>query len=52
MSDDTTSITIRLPKSLRKRLKEQAKKQERSESQFVRFYLSQVLSSPSQKAAR
>jgi predicted DNA-binding protein len=44
MSDSSpTSITLRLPLSLRERLKKQAKKEERTESQFVRYHLSLIL---------
>jgi predicted DNA-binding protein len=38
--DEVTSITLRLPKSLRERLEAQAKREERTLSQCVRFHLS------------
>ncbi len=37
--DEVTSITLRLPKSLRERLEAQAKREERTLSQCVRFHL-------------
>lgn len=44
MSDEEiTSLTLRLPKELRERIKKQAAKEERSESQFVRFHLAAIL---------
>jgi Arc/MetJ-type ribon-helix-helix transcriptional regulator len=41
--DEITSLTIRLPKELRARIKRRAKAEERSESQFVRFHLAELL---------
>lgn len=38
--DEVTTITLRLPKSLRERLEAQAKREERTLSQCVRFHLS------------
>lgn len=38
-----TSLTLRLPTSLRERLKKQAQKEERTESQFVRYHLTRIL---------
>lgn len=44
MSDDEiTSLTIRLPAELREKIRRQAKAEERSESQFVRYHLMQLL---------
>jgi hypothetical protein len=43
---DVTTITLRLPKSLRERLEAQAKREERSLSQCVRFHLAARLDSP------
>lgn len=40
---DLTSLTLRLPVSLRERLKRQAQKEERTESQFVRYHLAKLL---------
>lgn len=38
-----TSLTLRLPTTLRERLKKQAQKEERTESQFVRYHLGRLL---------
>ena len=43
MSDDVSTITFRLPASLREKIKEQAKNEERSEGAFIRFHLAQML---------
>lgn len=44
MSDDEiTSLTIRLPGDLRDKIRRQAKAEERTESQFVRYYLTRLL---------
>jgi len=43
MPNDATSMTIRLPKSLRERIKAQARREERSESQFVRFHMARLI---------
>jgi hypothetical protein len=44
MSDDElTSLTLRLPTSLRERIESQAKLEDRTASQFVRYHLGQVL---------
>jgi len=44
MSDDVSTITFRLPATLREKIKEQAKAEERSEGGFIRFHLARVLS--------
>jgi predicted DNA-binding protein len=41
--DEATSITLRLPKSLRERIKAQARREERTESQFVRYHIARLL---------
>jgi Arc/MetJ-type ribon-helix-helix transcriptional regulator len=47
MSDaELTSLTLRLPQYLRDRIKQQAAAEERTESQFVRFHLSNLLGDP------
>jgi Arc/MetJ-type ribon-helix-helix transcriptional regulator len=52
MSDDEiTSLTIRLPAELREKIRRQAKAEERSESQFVRYHLSQFLQEAAATAA-
>ncbi len=52
MSDDEiTSLTIRLPAELREKIRRQAKAEERSESQFVRYHLSQLLQESDAAAA-
>ena len=44
MSDDElTSLTLRLPTRLRERIENQARAEERTASQFVRFHLDQIL---------
>lgn len=43
MTDEITSLTLRLPQELRDRLKARAAQEERTESQFVRFHLSRIL---------
>jgi Arc/MetJ-type ribon-helix-helix transcriptional regulator len=43
MSDDVSTITFRLPASLREKIKEQAKAEERSEGAFIRYHLAQLL---------
>lgn len=44
MSDDVTTITFRLPASLREKIKDQAKREERSEGAFIRFHIADLLS--------
>ena len=47
MSDaELTSLTLRLPQALRDKIKQQAAAEERTESQFVRFHLSNLLGDP------
>ena len=41
--DDKTTVSLRLPKPLREKIKERASGEERSESAFIRFHLSQIL---------
>jgi hypothetical protein len=43
MSDELTTITFRLPATLREKIKDQAKSEERSEGAFIRFHLAQML---------
>jgi predicted DNA-binding protein len=43
MTDELTSLTLRLPTTLRERIEIQAKREDRSASQFVRFHLSTLL---------
>ena len=43
MSDDVSTITFRLPASLREKIKDQAKSEERSEGAFIRYHLAQLL---------
>ena len=51
MSDEThvhrevegTTLTIRMPRAMRQAIKRRAEIEERSESQVIRFYLSQAL---------
>jgi predicted transcriptional regulator len=40
---ESTTLTIRMPAKMRRRLRQIAAKQERTESAFVRFHLSQLL---------
>jgi uncharacterized protein (DUF1778 family) len=40
---EQTSMTLRMPASLRKRIKRAAAAEQRTESQFVRFHLSRLL---------
>jgi len=49
MTDEITSLTLRLPQELRDRLKARAAAEERTESQFVRFHLSRILEANTQK---
>jgi len=44
MSDELTTITFRLPLSLREKIQERAAAEERSESAFIRFYIGKLLS--------
>jgi predicted DNA-binding protein len=50
--DSLTSLTLRLPESLRERLKKQAKKEERTVSQCVRYHLANVLEQASGKKSK
>ena len=49
-ASENTSMTLRLPKSLRDRIKRAAAADHRTESQFVRLHLSALLDA--RKAAR
>jgi Arc/MetJ-type ribon-helix-helix transcriptional regulator len=55
-SDDHTSITLRLPAQLRARIEKQARAEDRSVSQFIRYHLGVMLnfrtSAETLKAAR
>ena len=51
-ASETTSITLRLPASLRQRIKKAAAAEERTESQFVRFHLSKVLAGEKSKTRK
>lgn len=42
-ANETTSLTLRLPQTLRDRLKRAAKADHRTESQFVRMHLDALL---------
>ena len=42
---ELTSLTLRLPKALRKKIQARAKAEERTESQFVRYHLAAILAS-------
>lgn len=42
MADELTTITFRLPTSLREKIKEQANAEERSEGAFIRFHLGRM----------
>jgi len=42
MSEQLTTITFRLPESLRDKIKSQATDEERSESGFLRFHLGRL----------
>jgi len=41
--DDASTLTFRMPESLRARIKKFAGEEERTESQFLRFHLSKLL---------
>jgi len=43
MNDELTSLTLRLPTTLRERIETQAKREDRTASQFVRFHLATLL---------
>jgi hypothetical protein len=43
MSDELSTITFRLPTSLREKIKTQASAEERSEGAFIRFHIGQML---------
>jgi len=55
MNVEATSLTIRLPKTLRKRLEKRAAAEHRNTSQFVRYHITRLLdaekSQPSKKSA-
>jgi hypothetical protein len=55
-TQETTILAARIPESLRARIREAAKREERSESAFVRFHLGRiaeaVLATPTEGEAR
>lgn len=51
-ASETTSLTLRLPKALRERIKRAAAAEDRNESQFVRLHLAKLLESNGAKKPR
>jgi predicted transcriptional regulator len=49
---ESTTLSIRMPAKLRRRLRQIAAKQERTESAFVRYHLSQLLEKPAAASPR
>jgi len=43
MNDETTAITISLPESLRKKIEQQAEKEDRTVSNYVRKLIKEIL---------
>ena len=43
MNDELSTITFRLPASLREKIKNQASAEERSEGAFIRFHIGKML---------
>ena len=49
---ESTTITVRIPARLRKRIKARAEAEHRTESSLVRFYLSQILDQKNRTKSR
>ncbi|MFZ4597838.1 MAG: ribbon-helix-helix domain-containing protein [Terrimicrobiaceae bacterium] len=50
MQDEQTTLTVSLPESLRKEIENQAKREHRSVSNYVRLLLSEILAKKSRPA--
>jgi len=51
MSDERTTVSVRVPKEMRDKLQERAKSEERSEGGFIRYHLNRILDAEEAEAA-